>query len=351
MIYHLLVELKTKSVNVLALSLNEGVLTAKLRAAGIETVVIPESQNHFAKILLQALNLFKGRKIDIIHSHRYKENLLALFIAKCLSVKCLVTTLHGLFEASPGTSAVILTRLKERLNYFVMKSYFTTIVVVSQEMKHWLTSMHQIASAKVCIIRNGVAVPAATHSRKGLPRATSFHVGTVGRLVPVKDFELFLDVAAEVQKQIGNVRFSILGDGLLKERLLRKVREKNLESSVKILSGRSDPFKYYESLDLFLNTSLHEGIPLSILEAMGCGLPIIAARVGGIPEVIEHGMEGILIEGRSAEIFARSCVEVLQSEDLRKAIGSNARYRFEHEFNRSRMAVTYLERYRSIYTF
>jgi glycosyltransferase involved in cell wall biosynthesis len=345
MIYHLLVELKTRGVKVIGLSLNEGILTSKLRDAGVETFVIPESQNHFAKILLQALYLLKGRKIDIIHSHRYKENLLALFIARCLSVKCLVTTLHGLFEASPHTRAPILSRLKERLNYFVATSYFTTIVAVSQEMKHRLMSTHPITSEKLCIIRNGVAPPATTHSRKGLTQASSFHVGTVGRLVPVKDFDLFLDVAERVQKQMANVRFSILGDGPLKERLTRRVREKNLEKAVKILPARSDPFPYYDSLDLFLNTSLHEGIPLSVLEAMSCGLPVVAPRVGGIPEIIENGRHGFLVDGRTPEDFAWQCLELLRNEDVRKKFGSSAAERFIDQFSSVRMAASYLKLY------
>ena len=79
-----------------------------------------------------------------------------------------------------------------------------------------------------------------------------------------------------------------------------------------------DPMPYYQSLDLYLNTSLHEGIPLSILEAMACGKPVVAPKVGGIPEIISHEENGVLIEAREPKKIADSCLRLMQDEDLRK---------------------------------
>jgi glycosyltransferase involved in cell wall biosynthesis len=95
-----------------------------------------------------------------------------------------------------------------------------------------------------------------------------------------------------------------------------------------------------------LNTSLHEGIPLTVLEAMACGLPVVAPRVGGIPEVIEDGRQGLLVEQRTPADFARSCLEIIRSEGLRAAMGSSARERFADHFSSSRMASSYLDLYR-----
>jgi len=96
---------------------------------------------------------------------------------------------------------------------------------------------------------------------------------------------------------------------------------------------------------LFLNTSLHEGIPLSVLEAMSCGLPVVAPRVGGIPEIIENGRHGFLVDGRTPEDFAWQCLELLRNEDVRKKFGSSAAERFIDQFSSVRMAASYLKLY------
>src|SRR5262245_6980390 len=99
MIYALLKELRSHpNIQILALSLNESALSRALREAGIETIVIPEQTHSFARVILKAVQYLKNREIQIVHSHRYKENLLALIISRFIGAKCLVSTLHGLPE-------------------------------------------------------------------------------------------------------------------------------------------------------------------------------------------------------------------------------------------------------------
>jgi glycosyltransferase involved in cell wall biosynthesis len=347
MIFHLLNSLRNdSSVQIFALSLNEETLASKLRDVGVKTWVIPEARNSFSKILFTARRVFKETAIDIIHSHGYKQNLLAFGLAKLIHVRRLVTTLHGMPESRGdgklnGTKA----RFLSTLDYRILNRYFTHVVSVSLDMRERLVREHSFSAEKIKVIRNGIASPAVKDVPCG-PVSDIFHIGNVGRLVPVKDFDLFLEVAARIKRLDDRARFSILGEGPLKEGLIRRAQELGIEDYVRFLPACSDPFPYYRSIHLFLNTSLHEGIPLTILEAMACGLPVVAPRVGGIPEVIEDGKQGMLIEKRTPDNFAQPCLELMRSQHLRKTMGSSARERFVNNFSSSHMASSYLDLYR-----
>ncbi|MBI5180237.1 MAG: glycosyltransferase [Nitrospirae bacterium] len=367
MVYNLLSKLKEEqSLKIIALSLNEGILASKLKDAGIETYVIPEKNNSFAKVLLKAFNLLKKRKIDIIHSHRYKENILALLLSKTTGVKRLITTMHGLSEPpSTLTSASTLTYernantpvgLKTKIDYYILNNHFTRVVAVSQEMKNTLIQKYGFKEEKVEVIYNGIPLNLNLDLSLNLKSNGAFHIGTVGRMVPVKDFNLFLEIAAELKKQVNsqsairnpkfdNVRFSILGDGPLKEQLTQKAKDLKIQNCVEFMPPRPDPFPYYQSLDLYLNTSLHEGIPLSILEAMACKKPVVAPKVGGMPEIISDGENGVLVEVREPKKFADSCLKLIQYKDMRFAMGDKASKRIAAYFSNSKMAEGYQRLY------
>lgn len=346
MIFHLLNKLKDdRSLRIVALSLNEGTLTHKLRRAGLQTFVIGEGTRTFAQILLEALRLFRGERIDIIHSHRYKENLLALFLAKFGGVQRLITTVHGLGELPFRLQrGYIPTRLLAKMEYFILKRFFTRVITVSQEIKKSLVRKYAFTDEKVHVIYNGIPLPPDPPALRA-PENGRCHIGTVGRMVPVKDFDLFLEMAAEIRKQTPTVLFSILGDGPLKRDLIRKAKELKLEDSVELASPRPDPFPYYSSVDLYVNTSVHEGIPISVLEAMACGKAVVAPRVGGIPEIISHGVNGLLVDSREPKEFARSCMILIKDKDLRAAIGKSAWLRVGLHHSDSTMADCYRKLY------
>jgi glycosyltransferase involved in cell wall biosynthesis len=311
------------ALRVLALSLNEGVLTDRLRAAGITTLVIPEAQHRVGGILRRAARVLKDGDVTILHSHRYKENVLAAVLAKWLGMPELITTMHGLPEWPTDISREARrARWRARLDFLVLRRRFTSVVAVSHEMKRVLVGTYGFQDDQVQVILNGgrFPTPAAPHG----PRNQPFHIGTVARMVPVKGLDLFLDVASALRRGPQPVRFSILGDGPLRDELARKVAALDLRECVEFMTPRPDPFGYYRSLDLYLNTSRHEGLPLSLVEAMACGTPIVSAAVGGIPEIVSHGEHGFLVEGRDPAVFAERCVTLMREDGLRTAMGERA---------------------------
>jgi L-malate glycosyltransferase len=350
MVYNLLARLKAHpDLRCIALSLNAGVLTEKLIERGIETHVLPEARLSFVQLVVNAFRLFRRRRVQVIHSHGYKGNLVALILARSLGVPNLIATLHGLPE--PLNRAPGRRRLIERLDRWILRSHFTRVVAVSHEMRSCLSALGGMPEERLVVIHNGIEAdrcldpgcPPAAARRTGPP----FHIGTAGRLVPVKDFGLFLATAAEIRKEIPDVRFSILGEGPLREQLERQADDLALTGCVEFLGHVADPWPYYASLDLFLNTSLHEGIPMTVLEAMACGVPVVVAAVGGLPEIVTDGRDGFLVGERDARRYARRCVQLLRNRDRSCRVAQQARDRVREYFSAARMSREYRALYLS----
>jgi L-malate glycosyltransferase len=325
--------------------LNDGTLVRKLREAGLVVHVIPESQHSLPRIVMKAAGLVRADRLDVIHTHRYKENLIGFLLARALRVRRRMTTVHGFPESSgEGRRERGRESFRVRGNYLLLRYGFTQIVAVSEEMKRALTERFRIRPEKVRVIYNGV-VPGSASGREGETSREGFHIGTVGRLVPIKDFDLFLRLAAELRNRLPHVRLSILGDGPLKGTLQETARALNVADVVEFLPLCLDARPFYRSLDLYVNTSIHEGIPLSLLEAMACETPVVAPKVGGIPEIVTHEREGLLPENRSPASFADACVRILSDEPLRRKMGRAARQRVLEAFSDERMANSYCSSY------
>jgi glycosyltransferase involved in cell wall biosynthesis len=305
---------------------------------------MPEAEHNFANVAIKIILLVRKEKIDIVHSHRYKENLLALILAKILRVKCLISTMHGMPELHHNhkKNSEKLS-LISKLNHFILDKYFNYTVAVSKDIKNQLIRKFNFDHTKVKVIYNGI--PAVSEQKiDKIASKSIFHVGTVGRMVPVKNFELFIKVAAAVKKANKNIHFSILGDGPLKESLIEKTKKLNVNDIVELVPATENPLSYYRSLDVYMNTSIHEGIPLSVLEAMICCTPVIAPKVGGIPEIVENE-NGILIEGHDPEKYAKSCINLIKDSYKREDLGKRSRERIFSEFLASKMAEAYVQIY------
>jgi glycosyltransferase involved in cell wall biosynthesis len=327
-------------LRVLAVSLNEGVLTQRLRTAGITTHVIAESRHSLVGLARQIARLLRGRRVSILHAHRYKENALGWLVAKALGIPELITTVHGVSEASSDRGLERwVAPARRALDYALLKRAFSAVVAVSDDMKRVLVGRYGFRASQVAVIRNGGRFPARTPAR--VAPVGSFHIGTVSRLVPVKGLDLFLDIASAVRREIPAARFSILGDGPLRRDLVRRAAELRLGDGVVFLPPRPDPFEYYRSLDLYLNTSLHEGLPLSVVEAMAAGTPVISAAVGGIPEIVTHGEQGFLIHGREPGPFVERCLALLRDGALRAALGERAATTAHADLSAPSMAAAY----------
>jgi L-malate glycosyltransferase len=229
-----------------------------------------------------------------------------------------------------------------RLDRLLLSRCFDTVVAVSDDIRREFINAYGFPEKKVVAIRNGISIPEVGHSLK----RPDFVIGSSGRLFPVKDYPLMMAVAGIARDMGMNARFELAGDGIEKDKLLDRINQYGLGEFFLLRGFLNDIFSFYQGLDLYINTSVHEGIPLSILEAMAHGLPIIAPRVGGLPEIITDGVEGFLISGRRPEDFAEKCRVLFEDVDLRQKMGAAGRLKIIRDFSLEKMASDYFNLYR-----
>jgi len=346
----LLAELsRDQELSLCAIALGEGRLADELRACSIELKVIPQSHGRFIGCYRQACDLLRGRDVQIIHSHKSKENILALLLAKRFGIRHIVRTQHGLPE--PKT-------LKDRAVYSLDRmtsSSVRRVICVSSDLRKHLG--HYAGPSKIEIIRNAInlAQVQSTLSREaakrslGIPEQTPL-IGTAARLEPVKRLDLFLAAAQHISAKcicsgLRNPFFVVAGEGSERNRMEQLISGTALEKQIRFLGHRDDVYDIIRAMDLLLITSDHEGLPTVLLEAMALGTPVVSRKVGGIPEVIDDQVNGVLIDSSDAERIAQTCIPVLTKVSfacqLAKAAREKVIQNFSAEANASEVARIY----------
>lgn len=336
--YTLITSLKTvPELNVSAVVLNEGKLAAKLRDAGLEVSVIEESKNGFFRILNLLKKALEDKEIDILHTHRYKENIFGALLKKSSTVQHLVQTVHGISEPFKGIK-MLKARFYSFLNLYYTKKYFDKVQTVSFDIQNELSK--KIDPDRLVTIHNAIdpaniTVTRATNEiRKELGIGNNQPIiGTAGRMVPVKGYNVFLDMAEIILAEIPEARFLLVGDGPLKKDLESKAKEMGLGNRVMFLGFRDDITDIINCLDIFVISSYHEGIPMVLLEAMALKKAIVATAVGGINEIIEKDISGLLVNSGDALALAEACIKILNNNNTRNRLESGAFKRMEEEFS------------------
>lgn len=334
-------QLAIEDLSLSAVLLNDGRLAQELRKLAIPVHVLDEQHDGFFRLVRQTANHVQGHSADVVHSHRYKENILAFFASSCGRKARLVATQHGLPEMY-GAPVAFKHRLLNRYNFFALRHAFDRVVAVSDDMQRALVRELRIDPGRVEVIRNGITLPDSVLRPKG---GAEFVIGSAGRLFPVKDYPLFVEIARIILKVQARVRFRLAGDGPEMAALRAMVAGSDLSGRFDLLGHTEDIAGFLRGLDLYVNTSRHEGIPMSVLEAMACGLPVVAPRVGGFSEIVEHGRQGFLIEERSPEKFAAACLRILGDEGLYRDLSSAARLRVAKVFSAEQMAQHHFRLY------
>ncbi len=333
------------------LAFNEGILTQKLREEGIDVYVVQEKGSfRDTPMLIEMKRILREHEIELVHTHGYKENVLGVLAGRLAGVKRFVCTQHGAAEPFAGAA-----RFRNGINLWLDRlvgKYAThKIISVSEDLHRSLTSKY--GSEKVVTIHNGIPgkpEPVRDKAKKkrelGVPVEKRI-VGTMGRLTPVKGIHHFLQAAKTILETRRDVAFLIVGGGSLEEELRAMARELRIDNCVFFLGFREDAIEILSIMDVFVLTSLHEGIPLSLLEAMRLGLPVVATKVGGIPEVVEDGRSGLLVRLGDEKGIVRAIVDMLSPGA--EEIGRGARQRVLEEFSLQGMVESTEEVYRQLF--
>lgn len=323
--FNLIFELsKSNTINVNVITFNSGILVDKLKSNGIQIKIFDESRLNFVELVNQVSRHLKQTDTEVVHVHGFKENFIVGLAAFFLGHTKIIRTFHG----KGLTNSSLRYQLVEKVN---CRFFCNQIISVSRDLKNYLVS-YGIQNTKIKVIHNGISqnlVKPQTSSVKikdslGLPR-DALVIGTLGRMVRVKGHDIFLEGAKKIVQKYPDVYFVLAGDGPLMKDAQAWKKANDLDDNVKIVGFRDDPYNILNILDIFVLTSRHEGIPMVLLEAMCLGKPLIVTEVGGIPEIISEGKNGILIAPGDSQIFADSCMELIRNGKLRNMIGQQSK--------------------------
>jgi glycosyltransferase involved in cell wall biosynthesis len=211
-----------------------------------------------------------------------------------------------------------------------------------------------IPESKTVTVHEGIdlgrvdaAPPARPHEDFWLPQKAPV-VGNVAALVPHKGQRHLIEAAAIVVRRVPDARFIIAGEGELRTALERQIKEHRLEKHVFLAGFRPDVLSLHKSFDVFVLSSMTEGLGTSLLDAMACGKPVVATTAGGIPEVVEDGVTGLLVPPRDHEGLAEAIVKLLRDPALRQKFGSAGRARVQARYSAERMVQQTLAVYRRV---
>jgi glycosyltransferase involved in cell wall biosynthesis len=195
--------------------------------------------------------------------------------------------------------------------------------------------------------RVAMAPPANLHEQLFLPHQAPI-VGNVAALVPHKGQRHLIEAAALVVRKVPDARFVIAGEGELRPTLERQIREHRLEKHVLLAGFRPDVLSLHKAFDIFVMSSITEGLGTSLLDAMAAGKPIVATATGGIPEVVVDGDTGILVPARNDAALADAIVRLLKDPALRERMGKAGRARAGQRFSAERMLKETLRVYQRV---
>jgi len=241
----------------------------------------------------------------------------------------------------------------------IMSLFIQRYIAVSLDLTQWLLNYVGINKNKVKLIYNGIDTNkfASQANTKITRRALNFDeniilFGAVSRLTPIKDhknlIQAFSLVIARQSKTSKHAKLVIVGDGPLYSELAALIAQLNLTNHVYLIGERNDIDKILPELNVYVMSSIAEGIPLAILEAMSAGLPIISTLVGGIPELLENEKQGLLVPAQNSEKLANAMLWMLEHEDLAKNQGKINKEVVKNKFSINTMVNSYLKEYKGL---
>jgi glycosyltransferase involved in cell wall biosynthesis len=332
--------------------LNEGKLADELRKLSLTLVVVSEKRLSPVAIAYRLAKIFLQLRPDVVHTHKYKDSILATIVARCVRVPHVVRVVHGMPEPFKGIRNWKMT-IYTLVDRFVTSLFIDRVIAVSSDIENVLSQIY--GADRVVCIHNGIDLEAAhaTVERQEKRKQWSIDeeavvVGTVGRLVPVKGHTMLLEAMRMVRHSNQNLTLLLVGDGPLRGYLEAEAKRMGLERAVIFAGHQEQSYDFINIMDIFVLPSLHEGIPMVLLEALALERPIIASRVGGIPEVMSHGLSGMLVPPANAGELAAGLLEMIEDRAKARAFGVAGRNQVEQEFNAGIMANRTAAMYRSL---
>lgn len=325
-----------------------GALAGTLEANGIDVVAIRRRPGFRPSLARTIADLTRARGIDVLHCQQYSPYVygaLARVLRPSLRV---VYTEHGRLGDGPPSA-------KRRAINPLLAPLLHGIYAVSEDLRRHMLA-EGFPSSRVNVITNGIDIgdaPGDLERRRArealLIPSDALVFGTAARLDPVKDLATLIDAFAKICWEVKDARLLILGDGPERDELVRRARTLRISESVVFAGYRADARAMLSACDVYVNSSVSEGISLTILEAMAARLPVVATRVGGTPEVVRDNDNGVLVDPRDSDDLARAMLALARDEARRHRLAATGRAVVESRFTLDRMIDDYARVYCQAY--
>ncbi len=262
----------------------------------------------------------RRNRVDVVHTHDWGVFLDTLIAARLARVRVCVHTVHGEYMAYPPGAW---SALKKALRHWLERRVAPrgTIACVSDALRTHVRAEVGIAHEAMVTIPNGIAVGAPPVRPLSTHGARPVRFITVGRLAAVKNVGMLLEAFAQVVAAHPQVSLRIVGDGPERARLEQQAAQLGVAKQVDFAGFRSDTDALLGAADAFVLASISEGIPMAVLEAMRAALPVVATRVGGIPNTVADGATGILVESRDVAGLAGALTRIVTERAAAEVMG------------------------------
>jgi glycosyltransferase involved in cell wall biosynthesis len=325
------------------LLIKDGWLRQKLQSLDIPTHLVPLERFFSPRWLFTVERIITNGRYDALHAHEFAMNC----HAAALSLTCrkpVIATVHGKNYYSDRLYRRLLYRWTSRAGY---------MVAVSDDIKRFLTERVGARAKRISVIANGIDIQkhaANLNVRRAVRQELNVGeadilIGAVGNLYPVKGHIYLIQAAAKILADFPNAHFVIAGRGGEQLRLQDEIDRLGIAGRFRLLGFREDVDQLLQAMDIFVMPSLSEGMPLSILEAMAAKKVIVASTVGGIPELIESGRNGVLIPPQNPDELASALMILSKNAGVRESIAANAYEEVCRKFAQSNCSEAYLKLY------
>ena len=310
-------------------------ITARLEAHGLPVIYLGKKRGFDASMVPKLRKIFREIQPDAVHTHLYVDKY-AVPAAVLSGVPKVVHTVHNL--AAKETTAA-----GKLLNQILFRMHRVIPVALSEQIQRSVISCYGLDREKVPTVCNGVPLENCL-PKQDYTVHSPVQLLHVGRLTRQKNQpELLRAVRTLLDKGLP-VNLTIIGDGDGKEALYQQIREEGMAEVVRHIPQTDNVYPYLHDADIFVLPSLYEGLPMSVIEAMGTALPIVASAVGGVPDMIADGRSGLLCAPDAHSIA--TCLErMIENYELRASCGKAAKIEAER-FSAQQMAENYREIYR-----
>lgn len=322
----------------------------EIRALGIPVECLQMKHLRDLNAIPNVMRYLKMIRADLVHTQLEAANILGNISAKILRLPSMCT-----IHVMPSLDVKTKTRLHQKVEWFVLRHFCDTVIAVSEESGQYHTQISGALAHQVVTVYNGIDLSAfqrMDHTRErtavreelGIPTDANVLI-TVAVLRPQKGIQFMIQALPEVLASHPNTYYVVVGGGSHESALKAEVAKAVVPDRVIFTGMRKDIARLMIASDIFVLPTLTEALPTVLAEAMAARLPIIASRVGGIPEMIVDGKNGCLVEPENLEQLSLACVELLGDDEKRAAMGIEGLQIVHQKFNIERQ----VERLRELY--